>query len=750
MSILSRSFSRQKFLKLALIATFVSFINSVNAQCIGANTPCTASVVTVTSTPCASPVNVGIGSGCTSTGGSGGCWYQGNRRDTWITFTTTSVQDIAVYLEPGDNRDVMLHLYNSSVPCSGNPSSAEIACEDSNGWGTGAAGSETLVYNSLPIGTYYARIQSYNSNFLSSSSFVCVYAYTPPVCESSDDPCGSTVATVSTTGCDAPLNVGLSSNCSASGGSGGCGFQSGNNDVWVSFSTTSDMDLTVYFEPLVQNADISLNLYSTSAGCDVGSLSEIDCADDNWGWGTGSSYSEQIDVTGLPAGDYVVRIQEWYDGNIDIASFICIYGTPLVGCQEIISQLDSSTPAAGANGIDICQGDQITFNGSGNYTENGLFYTQDDATSTFTWDFGDGTSQSGVGLTSVTHTYNDQGGYLVQLQITDVMGCTNTNYISQKVRVSLTPLYIPLSSDKTICFGNQTLLGANAYDPTWTQNCSPVASDTLLLPDGVGNSYESVIFLDCYDPGQTLDDINDLYGIYANLEHSWLGDLLIEVECPTGQTVTLKNYPGGGGTFLGEPVSLGSPDANSGDLTMGNGYFYSWANTPTYGTMVGEAGNYQYSYVDNGGNPHNNQNYLPAGSYTSASPLSGLVGCELNGNWTLRVTDNLALDNGYAFSFLVVMDPGLLPSAWSFTTNVVTEGWLPDPTIIAYGVNNITVQPDARNRYPLRRARRYYLQRRIIKTTRPSHRHLFGVEGSSKRPTQPYLARRISIGKSLH
>lgn len=58
----------------------------------------------------------------------------------------------------------MLHLYDSTVPCSGDSSSAEIACEDTNFWASGVAGSETLVYDDLPAGTYYARVQAYNGH----------------------------------------------------------------------------------------------------------------------------------------------------------------------------------------------------------------------------------------------------------------------------------------------------------------------------------------------------------------------------------------------------------------------------------------------------------------------------------------------------------------------------------------------------------------------------------------------------------
>ena len=54
------------------------------------------------------------------------------------------------------------------------------------------------------------------------------------------------------------------------------------------------------------------------------------------------------------------------------------------------------------NEIKICQGDAVNFVGSGIYNQNGTNYTQTDATSTFEWDFGDGTTAAGTKKRSKT------------------------------------------------------------------------------------------------------------------------------------------------------------------------------------------------------------------------------------------------------------------------------------------------------------------------------------------------------------
>jgi gliding motility-associated-like protein len=189
-----------------------------------------------------------------------------------------------------------------------------------------------------------------------------------------------------------------------------------------------------------------------------------------------------------------------------------------------------------------------------------------------------------------------------------------------------------------------------------------VVAGTTFLPDGTGVSYTTTITQVDFLPGQVITSANDISSICINMEHSWLGDLSIRLICPNGQSVILKQYPGGGGTFLGEPVSWGSPDQNSNNTTPGNGYDYCFVPSGAmFGTMVQTANTYVYSYIDNAGNPHNNRFYLPAGTYTPFQSLSNLVGCPLNGNWTIEVTDNLALDNGYIFSWLINFAPHTYP-----------------------------------------------------------------------------------------
>ncbi len=176
------------------------------------------------------------------------------------------------------------------------------------------------------------------------------------------------------------------------------------------------------------------------------------------------------------------------------------------------------------------------------------------------------------------------------------------------------------------------------------------------LPDGNGVSYSSPLTISGFDAGATLVSMSQLQQICATMEHSYLGDLQIKIISPNGQEVILKEFNGGGSCDLGEPIATSPVDGQaSSTLTdPGTGYEYCWNTTPNYGTMVAESNNYTRNYTDAQGNNYTD-NYLPAGSYASFDNLNGLIGSTLNGDWTIEVTDQFSLDNGYIFNWNIAL-----------------------------------------------------------------------------------------------
>ncbi|PLX01013.1 MAG: hypothetical protein C0594_14800, partial [Marinilabiliales bacterium] len=150
--------------------------------------------------------------------------------------------------------------------------------------------------------------------------------------------------------------------------------------------------------------------------------------------------------------------------------------------------------------------------------------------------------------------------------------------------------------------------------------------------------------------------------------HSYLGDLTIYLTCPNGQSIDFIVYPNGcGGTFLGEPVDNGGGDSEP----PGVGYMYCWTPSATNGTWAENCGS---------------GSTLPAGDYEAESPWTNLLGCPLNGDWTINITDNLYSDDGFIFQWNIGFDPALIPdNLWEFENHY-------DPADYAWTGENITTQ----------------------------------------------------------
>jgi subtilisin-like proprotein convertase family protein len=342
-------------------------------------------------------------------------------------------------------------------------------------------------------------------------------------------------------------------------------------------------------------------------------------------------------------------------------------------CQTIVSNLVSTAPVAQVDGIiRICQGQQVTFNGNGTFSQTGTG-------ATYNWSFGDGLPLNG---TTVTQTFSAAGTYIANLNIEDPNGCLNTNRLNVIVQVSTTPTISPTITPNSICLGQTANATAAVAMTPFVQNCTPPISGTTFLPDGSGVSYQTSIGVDCYTSNQVVTSASDIQNICLNVEHSYLGDLNIAIVCPNGQSAILKSYPGGGGTYLGCPLD---------DPAVGPGIGAQYCFNSTATTLLVNAPN-----GTNCGTPAGAT--LLTGTYRPVQPFTNLVGCPLNGQWTIQVTDNLGADNGYIFNWDINFNPALLPptSITSFTPSIVSQGWQPATGLAtSAGSSSATVTPTA-------------------------------------------------------
>ncbi|MEM8583890.1 MAG: PKD domain-containing protein [Bacteroidota bacterium] len=364
-------------------------------------------------------------------------------------------------------------------------------------------------------------------------------------------------------------------------------------------------------------------------------------------------------------------------------------------CQSVVASISDSTPEimpADTGTIDICPGDRVFFTGTGIYAQDGLVYDQDDATSTFEWNFNDGTTAMG---NNVSQVFEEPGGYLVQLTVTDTEGCSSLNQINQRIRVSPGPIVtFQENLEDNYCVGETIdLTQSTELDPDATTNLfietEPISypvsltfADTIPLPDGNGASYLSPLEFTGFNPGQTLSDGDEIVAVCLNIEHSYAGDLEIELICgdPSGtnQSIILLPFPNGmNGTYLGDPID------NDATLTPGVGFDYCITNDGGLTLSMAE-------------------DTLPAiepsmipGDYLPEESFDGMIGCPLNGEWYIRISDNLNIDDGWLFSWSLEFEETLYPDRDSFEVGIDSVFWQDNPDLIYYSSDSIVTTPTA-------------------------------------------------------
>ncbi len=322
-------------------------------------------------------------------------------------------------------------------------------------------------------------------------------------------------------------------------------------------------------------------------------------------------------------------------------------------CQFILPQavVNSSEDMV----IDICLGDELSFVNQTTYPDNNINYSQSNATSTYVWSFFNSTSTQ----ENPSKVFDTPGLYPILLQVTDVQGCENTSQVLT-VRVSGPPSFLGTDTMFTSGCLNDSLSLYGAYTPDTFGLYYGTVGDSAFLDDVVGGQYNVNVEINEFEIGQILTDPSDISSICLNIEHSYIGDLDIRLTCPNGSSIELVGYPNSGGsTYLGEPIDDDS------DLTPGIGYTYCWIESASNGTWD--------DYIETF-----NPNTLPEGDYQPNESISDLIGCPLNGNWSITVEDNLFSDNGSIFSWNISFNSDLFPENnqfADFSAEIISSQW---------------------------------------------------------------------------
>ena len=266
-----------------------------------------------------------------------------------------------------------------------------------------------------------------------------------------------------------------------------------------------------------------------------------------------------------------------------------------------------------------------------------------------------------------TSLFQDASGLYIELRVTNSSGCSNINKERVKVLVSTHPHFNGTTGDNEICLGEQACLNGMVTSTPYQEPKPTYTGGSLALPDQTGVFFTSNLDYSQFKTGQKLSNINDLQSICIDIEHSYISDLKITIICPNGQTANLHNESGGG-RLLGIPVD---DDTKPNDMgTCGNYCF-----TPS------AANGFLYQAASEG-------QTIPYGNYKSIDPLTNLLGCPLNGNWTLRIGDKFPSDNGFLCSWSLDFNPTIIPQGIAFTPtfNAISPdstAWVNDASTIS-------------------------------------------------------------------
>ncbi|MGM0649650.1 MAG: PKD domain-containing protein, partial [Bacteroidota bacterium] len=252
---------------------------------------------------------------------------------------------------------------------------------------------------------------------------------------------------------------------------------------------------------------------------------------------------------------------------------------------------------------------------------------------------------SGQGENEFSPTFTESGGYFISLVATDINGCTETFTEEYRVRVSMDPIYGPITIDQdTVCPDEQVNFSGSVSTDTWVM---PIADDQVMqecITDDQGVTQEFCWDVNAFQPGQTITSGDELESVCMNIEHSWVADLDMYIQCPNGQQAEINYYS------TGNPCSgdyFGDPD-QADDCNPGVGYDYCW-------TM--NASESHTDWCDD-----NSGNTVPAGDYLPTGDFDDLVGCPINGEWCVVVIDDWGGDDGTLFEVSLNFDNSITPA----------------------------------------------------------------------------------------
>ncbi len=262
-----------------------------------------------------------------------------------------------------------------------------------------------------------------------------------------------------------------------------------------------------------------------------------------------------------------------------------------------------------------------------------------------------------TGETTPAICAESQGWYVAT--VVDAFGCTAID----SVRV-IKLVHTAFASEEEVCDGQEVNLTAQLHAELESLGAF---NEVMYLPDGNGVNYATEILVEGMPAGSVYEGGSGSLEICATMEHSYLGDLEMMLTCPNGTSVNIFNsytgnglFPGGfggGGMYLGQAL-------DNGNGTPGVGWDYCFSDMSLWGTL--EQGFETGNTVPSGG-PTPGTAMAP-GTYRPEESFNALIGCPLNGNWTLTIRDNIGVDDGYIMFWGIGISTNLGPVNYQWST----------------------------------------------------------------------------------
>lgn len=416
--------------------------------------------------------------------------------------------------------------------------------------------------------------------------------------------------------------------------------------------------------------------------------------------------------------------------------------------------------------VNICLGEDVMLRAYGTYTNNYGLYNPMDATTTFKWNFGNGDTLVGLDATDAVIHFRDLDCYDVVLTLLDEQGCPSTMYEAVRVRLAQMPIKT-IYDLATMCNVDSVLVnvgyeGENGAITLRKIEFEQMKSKTnqirTFIPDGpqcpeLGTCYVAPVTFNEFPSGRTVTSEADICSICVNYEHSFMGDYTMSIICPNGSSALLKKKDGGG-KYTGYPLDGGQWDGSGADVCdslhnpYGMGLEYCFSRNGAYQLVdglyasdtsaatndallnVGQTASHTVTFpvipapfvlagqslgettmtTTNPSDHENKTNY-----YKSQTPFTSLVGCPLNGTWSIQVCDTWGADNGWIFSWSLDICGISAGGGCKYQVGLDSVVWRPDSNYgdwdnLVYrgavvkhedSVNSYIMTPDTAGRFPL-------------------------------------------------